>query len=231
MIAVTQEVSGKTASVRANNSNGPQGHWSSCHPHHFPSPARQSGESDHRACSRTRHIRSDFRCRVSAGSFIPTRNPLSSSGEWGRKLLVHRSCSTHARARGARRCAGIADPLPTDPLDPSPMIRPLSGRSIAPPCPLPTSPRRPAISEQRMEQWLGRGRDIGGVDCSRQLPSRARKREGHSPSRSPLVIAKERSGGRGNVFAKLAHRDNFSCIGEQSRRPGAYCVCLFSEAK
>jgi len=116
VIAVTEIVSGKTASVRANNSNGPQGHWSSCHPHHFPSPARQSGESDHRACSRTRHIRSDFRCRVSAGSFIPTRNPLSSSGEWGRKLLVHRSCSTHARARGAQRCAGIADPLPTDPL-------------------------------------------------------------------------------------------------------------------
>lgn len=114
--AETEVVSGKTASVRANNSNGPQGHWSSCHPHHFPSPACQSRESDHRACSRTRHIRSDFRCRVSAGSFIPTRNPLSSSGEWGRKLLVHRSCSTHDRACGARRCAGIADPLPTDPL-------------------------------------------------------------------------------------------------------------------
>ncbi len=76
VIAVTEVVSGETAPVRANNSHGPQDHWSSCHPHHFPSPACQSRESDHRVCSRTRDIRIDFRYRVSAGSFIPTGTPM-----------------------------------------------------------------------------------------------------------------------------------------------------------
>ena len=45
-------------------------------------------------------------------SFLP--EPVCPDRRMGRKLLAHRSCSTHGRARETRRCAEMADPSPAD---------------------------------------------------------------------------------------------------------------------
>jgi hypothetical protein len=113
VIAVTEVVSGKTTPVRTSESNV---HRPTARPVTLIAslPLRAGPGRSITACVRGQGISgliSGIESRLGV-SFLP--EPVCPEGRMGRKLLAHRSCSTHGRARETRRCAEMADPSPAD---------------------------------------------------------------------------------------------------------------------